>query len=219
MRRSLHTCQSSCALAADVCGLTLAAGSAGNAVVLCLPDVRAVGSLARGFLEALQTATCLPHHGFHLLSYDSDPSQLCATSPGSMHQTFLAMCSCAPRLGLPSLHEHTRSMSTFPRGCRKVLVPGKADGQSCAELSHAGTRDGVGQVPAELTPHLARSLPSGKRELRGGQVVSCGCCPALLHEKQEPTGSLWECRPILRPLSCATSCRARPRPSPWGIWL
>lgn len=35
IRRSLHTCQSSCASAADVCRFTLAAGSVGSSVVLC----------------------------------------------------------------------------------------------------------------------------------------------------------------------------------------
>lgn len=78
LRRSLRTCQSGCALAADVCRFTVAAGSAGNTGVLCWPDVRAGGSLALGLPEALQTSTCLPHRGFRFLTPRSwCPSPFC----------------------------------------------------------------------------------------------------------------------------------------------
>lgn len=155
----------------------------------------------------------LLHHGFHLLPNDLEPASLAT------------LCRepwvCAPSLPgcvagtTTSVHGHTEDPRALSQGapwCRSPPV--KANVWCCAQLSPAGMRGGVGQVPAELTTHLAQSLPSAKGELGGGQAVSCGCCPALLHTRKEPTSSSCEYCPLLRPLSCTTSCRARPRPSP-----
>lgn len=74
-------------------------------------------------------------------------------------------------------------------------------------------RGAVGQVPAELTPHLAWSCHQLMVKQRVAKMPHVDVILFFSINGKSPV-SPWECCPVLRPLSCATSCRVRLRPSP-----